>query len=353
MSGGVDSSVCAKILLDKGYEVEGFFMKNWDYGVDGDDCPSKIEFEDAKKVGEKLGIKVHGFSYIYDYKEKVFDVFLEEIKKGHTPNPDILCNREIKFNVFLNEVKSLLNIDTIATGHYAKIQKRGEQFILGKPKDGNKDQTYFLHALNQYQLSHSLFPLAEYSKDEIRQIARDAGLPVSEKKDSTGICFIGKNKFDEFISKYLEAVPGNIVSENGKVLGKHKGLICYTIGQRKGIGLGGGLGENLNAWYVAKKDVKKNELTVVQDTNHPLLMSQTITATQPHWILETAPKVGDQLEAQVRYRQKHQSCEVVSVGESTIVVRFVHPQRAVAIGQSLVLYENEQCLGGGVISDYR
>ena len=353
MSGGVDSSVCAKILLDQGYEVEGFFMKNWDYGLDGDDCPSKIEFEDATKVGETLGIKVHGFSYIYDYKEKVFDVFLEEIKKGHTPNPDILCNKEIKFNVFLNEVKSLLNIDTIATGHYAKIEQRGEQFILGKPKDNNKDQTYFLHALNQYQLSHSLFPLAEYSKDEIRQIARDANLPVSEKKDSTGICFIGKNKFDEFISKYLEAVPGNIVSETGKVLGKHKGLICYTIGQRKGIGLGGGLGENLNAWYVAKKDVKKNELTVVQNTNHPLLMSQTITATQPHWTLEIAPKVGDLLEAQVRYRQKHQSCEVVSVSEGVIVVRFVNQQRAVAIGQSLVLYENEQCLGGGVISDYR
>ncbi|XOB62895.1 tRNA 2-thiouridine(34) synthase MnmA [Campylobacterota bacterium DY0563] len=356
MSGGVDSSVTALLLKQQGYDVVGLFMRNWEYGIKGSQCPNRIEFEDAKKVGELIGIEVKGKDFVEEYRTKVFDVFLEGLKKGLTPNPDILCNREIKFHVFLNEAKKM-GADFIATGHYAKIAQYKNHFVLDTPKDDSKNQTYFLHALSSEQLSHAMFPLADLTKKEVREIAKEHNLPVSDKKDSTGICFIGNQKFDEFITQHLKAIPGDIIDENGKVLGKHKGLICYTLGQRKGIGLGGikGLeGENNThkSWYAAKKNIEDNTLTVVQDTNHPLLMSKKVEASHMHWVLEEPAKVGEKLMAQIRYRQQKQACTVTEVNEDKVIVEFDRPQRAVTLGQSLVLYSGNYCLGGGFISDY-
>ncbi|RXJ92761.1 tRNA 2-thiouridine(34) synthase MnmA [Malaciobacter molluscorum] len=356
MSGGVDSSVTALLLKQQGYDVQGLFMRNWEYGIEGSQCPNRIEFEDAKKVGKLIGIEVKGKDFVEEYRTKVFDVFLEGLKKGLTPNPDILCNREIKFNVFLNEAKKM-GADFIATGHYAKIAQYKDHYVLDTPKDNTKDQSYFLHALSSEQLSQAMFPLADLTKKEVRQIAKEHNLPVSDKKDSTGICFIGKQKFDEFITQYLKAIPGDIIDEHGKVIGKHKGLVCYTLGQRKGIGLGGiketELENNIHKpWYVAKKDMTNNTLTIVQDTNHPLLMSKNVEASHMHWVLETPPKIGDKLMAQVRYRQQKQSCTVVEVNDEKVIVEFDNLQRAVTLGQSLVLYDGNYCLGGGFISDY-
>ena len=357
MSGGVDSSVTALLLKQQGYHVVGLFMRNWEYGIKGSQCPNRIEFEDAKKVGELIGIEVKGKDFVEEYRTKVFDVFLEGLKKGLTPNPDILCNREIKFNVFLNEAKKM-GADMIATGHYAKIAKYKDHFVLDTPKDSSKDQSYFLHALSSEQLSHAMFPLGDLTKTEVREIAREHNLPVSDKKDSTGICFIGNQRFDDFITQHLKAIPGDMIDENGKVLGKHKGLICYTLGQRKGIGLGGikGLeGENNThkSWYAAKKNIEDNTLTIVQDTNHPLLMSEYTEASHMHWVLEEPAKVGDKLMAQVRYRQQKQACTVIEVNNDKVLVKFDKPQRAVTLGQSLVLYDGDYCLGGGFISDYK
>lgn len=356
MSGGVDSSVTAILLKQQGYEVIGLFMRNWDYGVEGSQCPNRIEYEDAIAVGKVLGIEVKGIDFVEEYRTKVFDVFLEGLKKGLTPNPDILCNREIKFNVFLNEAKKM-GANMIATGHYAKIDIYNNTHVLSTPKDDTKDQTYFLHTLSSEQLSQSLFPLSDITKKEVREIAKEYNLPVSDKKDSTGICFIGKQKFDEFITQHLKAIPGDIIDESGKVLGIHKGLICYTIGQRKGIGLGGivknDISKNIhNPWYVAKKNVKDNTLTIVQDHKHPLLMSKNVEASYMHWVLSKAPKIGDKLMGQVRYRQQKQACTVIEVNDEKVLVRFDNPQRAVTLGQSLVLYDGDYCLGGGFISDY-
>ena len=356
MSGGVDSSVTALLLKQQGYDVVGLFMRNWEYGIKGSQCPNRIEFEDAKKVGELIGIEVKGKDFVEEYRTKVFDVFLEGLKKGLTPNPDILCNREIKFNVFLNEAKKM-GADMIATGHYAKIAHYEDHYVLDTPKDSSKDQSYFLHALSSEQLSQAMFPLGDLTKTEVREIAREHNLSVSDKKDSTGICFIGNQRFDDFITQHLKAIPGDIIDENGKVIGKHKGLICYTLGQRKGIGIGGikgNEGENNThkSWYAAKKNIENNTLTVVQDTNHPLLMSEHTEASHMHWVLEKAPKVGDKLMAQVRYRQQKQACTVVEASEDKVLVKFDKPQRAVTLGQSLVLYDGNYCLGGGFISDY-
>ncbi|MCJ8326950.1 MAG: tRNA 2-thiouridine(34) synthase MnmA [Campylobacterales bacterium] len=356
MSGGVDSSVTALLLKQQGYEVTGLFMRNWDYGIKGSQCPNRIEFEDAIKVGKLLGIEVKGIDFVEEYRTKVFDVFLEGLKKGLTPNPDILCNREIKFTVFLNEAKKM-GADMIATGHYAKIEMHNDRHVLSTPKDDTKDQTYFLHALSSKQLSQAMFPLSDLTKKEVREIAKAHKLPVSDKKDSTGICFIGKQKFDEFITQHLKAIPGDIIDESGKVIGKHKGLICYTLGQRKGIGIGGmketeSANHIHNPWYAAKKDLENNTLTIVQDTNHPLLMNQNVEASHMHWVLDEPAKIGDKLMAQVRYRQQKQACTVIEINDDKVIVKFDQPQRAVTSGQSLVLYDGEFCLGGGFISNY-
>ncbi len=331
MSGGVDSSVTALLLKQQGYDVVGLFMRNWEYGIKGSQCPNRIEFEDAKKVGELIGIEVIGKDFVEEYRTKVFDVFLNEAKK--------------------------MGADMIATGHYAKIAFYKDHYVLDTPKDNSKDQSYFLHALSSEQLSHAMFPLGDLTKKEVREIAREHNLPVSDKKDSTGICFIGNQRFDDFITQHLKAIPGDIIDENGKVLGKHKGLICYTLGQRKGIGLGG-IKETESAnrthkpWFSAKKNMEDNTLTVVQDTNHPLLMSQKVEATHMHWVLDEAPKVGDKLMAQVRYRQQKQACTIIEANEHRVLVEFDKPQRAVTLGQSLVLYDGVYCLGGGFISNY-
>ena len=351
MSGGVDSSVSALLLKEQGYEVEGVFMKNWDYGIEGSQCPNRIEFEDARRVGDIIGIEVHGENFVQEYRERVFDIFLSDLKKGLTPNPDILCNKEIKFDVFV-KIAKMLQAKKIATGHYAKLKKIDDQYILTAPKDSNKNQTYFLYALNQEQLDHALFPLADLTKDEVRQIAQKANLPVSEKKDSTGICFIGKQKFDEFITRYLSAIPGDIIDENGRKVGRHKGLVCYTIGQRKGLGIGGGFSESTNPWYVADKKLSTNELIVVQDTHHDLLMSQKVTSENNHWVLQTPPQIGDNLFGQVRYRQTPQPCRVIAIDDRGITIEFERPQRAVTKGQALVLHQGNDCIGGGNIRDY-
>ena len=270
------------------------------------------------------------------------------LKQGFTPNPDILCNKEMKFNVFMHEVK-VLGADIIATGHYAKIEKVNDEYMLAKPKDDKKDQTYFLHALNQKQLSRAMFPLADLSKNEVRDIAREINLPVSEKKDSTGICFIGKQKFDTFISNYIKRVPGDIVNTKDEKIGTHTGLAGYTIGQRKGLGIGGGHSKDGTPWYVAKKDVKKNKLYVVQDINHPLLMQKVIKTKDFHYISSIKPKINDKLFAQIRYRQKAVLCVVKDISKDTLIVEFEEPQRASTSGQYLVIYKNGYCLGGGII----
>ena len=349
MSGGVDSSVSALLLQQQGYEVEGLFVKNWDYGELGNNCPNRIEFEDAKKVASLLKIKIRGKDFVKEYQQRVFQIFIDGLKQGLTPNPDILCNKEMKFNVFMQEVKNM-NSDIIATGHYAKIEKIDGQYLLTKPKDDNKNQTYFLHALNQKQLSHAMFPLADLNKDEVRDIARKHNLPTSEKKDSTGICFIGKQRFDTFIANYIKGKSGDIVDEHNKIVGKHNGLAGYTLGQRKGLGIGGGHSEDGSAWYVAKKDVQNNKLYVVQDSNHPWLMSKTIIAKKMHYISNIKAKKGDKLSAQIRYRQKIMPCLVTNVSEDSLEVEFEQKQRASTPGQYLVIYnQNDYCLGGGVI----
>jgi len=344
----LSSSVCALLLQKQGYEVEGLFVKNWDYGELGSNCPNRIEFEDAKKVGKLLGINVVGKSFVQEYQDRVFSHFIEGLKKGFTPNPDILCNKEMKFNVFMKEVRAMSS-DTIATGHYAKISKINNEYILAKPKDETKDQTYFLHALNQKQLSNAVFPLADLTKIEVRDIARKNNLPVSEKKDSTGICFIGKQKFDTFIGNYIKRVSGDIVNEKNEKIGTHTGLAGYTIGQRKGLGIGGSqLGDGL-PWYVAKKDIKENKLYAVQDTNHPWLMTKTIKAIEFHYISSIKPKINDTIFAQIRYRQKPVLCVVKDINKDYLIVEFKEHQRASTSGQYLVIYQDGYCLGGGII----
>ncbi len=354
MSGGVDSSVSALLLKQQGYDVKGFFVKNWDYGIEGSMCPARIEFEDAKKVGELIGIEVVGKNFVKEYKERVFDYFIKQLKKGYTPNPDILCNREMKFKIFLDYIGSL-GYDFLATGHYAKISKYQNQLVLSKPKDTSKNQTYFLHTLNQKQLSKTIFPLSDLTKEEVRDIAREHNLPVSNKKDSVGICFIGKMNFANFIKDYIELKSGDIINESGEVIGKHKGLGAYTIGQRKGIGIGGGASKSGNAWYVAKKNVEDNTLMVVDSEDSSYLLSKRVKAKDFMHPGEYRFALNDEFVAQVRYRQKPQKCKVVSISDdfSCVVVEFDEPQRAVTKGQYLVLYtlQDGYCLGGGEICE--
>jgi tRNA-specific 2-thiouridylase len=350
MSGGVDSSVSALLLKQQGYDVSGFFVKNWDYGINGDNCPAKQEFEDAKKVAKTLDISIVGKNFVKEYKDKVFKYFIKELKKGHTPNPDILCNKEMKFKIFLNYINSL-GFETLATGHYAKISKYKNALMLSPPKDDSKNQTYFLHTLAQKELSQIVFPLSDLSKKEVREIAREHNLSVSEKKDSVGICFIGKTNFASFIKDYIKLKSGDIIDTKGNVLGKHKGLPAYTIGQRKGIGIGGGFSKNGGAWYVAQKNVKDNTLMVVDNDNSPYLLSKKIYTKKFIHSSDYRPKVGDSFMAQVRYRQSLKKCKLVKITTKKIVVEFEEFQRAVTIGQYLVIYsiKDNFCLGGGEI----
>ncbi len=350
MSGGVDSSVAAYLLREQGYEVIGLFMKNWE----GDDnegyCPAAQDAADAAAVCQKLAIPFHTVNFAQDYWNNVFEYFLAEYQAGRTPNPDVMCNQEIKFKAFLDYAVTHLGADKIATGHYAR---RGEyegcvQLLRGI--DNNKDQSYFLYRLNQHQLQHALFPIGDYEKNEIRQIAKQQGFITHDKKDSTGICFIGERKFKTFLQEYLPAKPGNIETEQGVIVGQHQGLMYYTIGQRQGIQLGGTKTGNGDAWYVAGKDIKRNVLIIVQGKEHHRLFQNTLICEQLSWLVEQAPIFPLQCTAKIRYRQMDEPCEATMLDDQRLSVHFPTPQRAITPGQSIVFYREEICLGGGIIN---
>lgn len=347
MSGGVDSSVAALLLLEQGYRVEGLFMKNWDEDDGTEYCTAKTDFADAQAVADTLGITLHGANFAAEYWDNVFEHFLAEYRAGRTPNPDILCNREIKFRAFLDYALEL-GADYIATGHYARVDRSGATARLLKGLDPQKDQSYFLHAVGAAELERSLFPLGELEKSAVRQRAADAGLLTHDKKDSTGICFIGERRFSDFLQRYLPAQPGVIRSLDGETLGEHQGLMYHTIGQRQGLGIGGRASRDEAPWYVAGKDLEHNVLLVVQGNEHPALFSHTLRASRIHWIAGEAPALPLSCEAKVRYRQPDQRC-LVTAQNGGFRVDFEAPQRAVTPGQSVVFYDGDLCLGGGVI----
>ena len=347
MSGGVDSSVAALLLRDQGYDVEGLFMKNWEEDDGTEYCTAIADYEDAQAVADRLGIKLHGANFAAEYWDNVFEHFLSEYKAGRTPNPDILCNREIKFRAFLDYALEL-GADAIATGHYARREVRDGRACLLKGLDGNKDQSYFLHAVSHRELEKTLFPVGELPKDEVRRIAEEAGLRTHNKKDSTGICFIGERRFKDFLQQYLPAQPGVIETASGEVLGEHQGLMYHTIGQRQGLGIGGLAAHGESPWYVAGKDLERNVLLVVQGNDNPALFADSLYASELFWIRGEAPALPLRCTAKVRYRQPDQWCTVESTADGFTVI-FDEPQRAVTPGQSLVLYDGDVCLGGGVI----
>lgn len=342
MSGGVDSSVAALLLQRQGYEVVGLFMRNWE---DDEDCPAKQDFLDVLAVADVLGIEVEAVNFAREYKERVFEYFLREYKAGRTPNPDILCNSEIKFKAFLDHAISL-GASKIATGHYARISETNGVYHLLKGQDAGKDQSYFLYRLNQAQLSKTLFPLGDLQKSEVRELARAASLPTHAKKDSTGICFIGERDFREFLSRYLPKQPGAMEDENGKVVGEHEGLMYYTLGQRQGLGIGGA-GE---PWFVAGKDMARNVLVVVQGHEHPLLLKNTVRASELSWIGAAPTEYALSYAAKTRYRQADAACRFIELHDDDFELHFEQAQWATTPGQSVVLYREDVCLGGGVIN---
>jgi tRNA-specific 2-thiouridylase len=347
MSGGVDSAVAALLLRRQGHDVVGLFMKNWEDDDDDQYCSTREDLIDAAAAADVIGVELEAVNFAAEYKDRVFADFLREYAAGRTPNPDVLCNAEIKFKAFLDHAMRL-GAEKIATGHYARTDFSGNVFRLLRGNDPAKDQSYFLHRLNQEQLSRVLFPVGELRKSEVRRIAQEAGLPNHAKKDSTGICFIGERPFREFLNKYLSKTPGKIVDENGRSLGEHIGLAFYTIGQRKGIGIGGKKDASHDAWYVAEKRMASNELVVVQGHDHPLLMKKALNAQDASWIAGSVPQ-GKNFSGKTRYRQADADC-VLKDAEKGIAVEFSHPQWAVTPGQSVVLYDREVCLGGGVIT---
>jgi len=348
MSGGVDSSVAALLLKREGHDVVGLFMKNWEDDDNDEYCSTREDLIDAAAAADVIGIELEAVNFAAEYKDRVFAEFLREYSAGRTPNPDVLCNAEIKFKAFLDHAMRL-GASKIATGHYARIKQTGEKFGLLRGLDAAKDQSYFLHRLNQAQLSRVMFPVGELKKSEVRRLALEAGLPNHAKKDSTGICFIGERPFREFLNRYLSKAPGPIRTPEGRVVGEHIGLAFYTIGQRKGIGIGGMAKMKAAAWYVAEKRLESNELIVVQDHDHPLLMKKALTASEATWVAGRAPE-NKGVTAKTRYRQADASCTLGRVLESEIRVDFEAPQWAVTPGQSVVLYEAEVCLGGAIIT---
>jgi len=359
MSGGVDSSVAALLLKEQGYDVTGVFMKNWDEEDESGVCTATFDYEDVVKTCEILDIPYFTVNFVKEYWDNVFEYFLEEYRNGRTPNPDVLCNKEIKFKAFLDFAMKV-GADYLATGHYAKISETDGVFHLEKGDDRNKDQSYFLCQLNQHQLSKTLFPLGELTKPEVREIAKKHELNTATKKDSTGICFIGERNFNEFIDNYLPAKPGIIKSFDGEELGKHHGLMHYTIGQRKGLGIGGvGSGQ---PWFVAEKDLKNNILYVVQGETNEKLFSNGLTATDFNWIDGKLPELPLKCMAKFRYRQSDRAVTITDVtdaqtptGEydrltSSVKMTFDEPQSSITEGQFAVLYQGDRCLGGGIIT---
>ncbi|HSX20324.1 MAG TPA: tRNA 2-thiouridine(34) synthase MnmA [Gammaproteobacteria bacterium] len=351
MSGGVDSSVAAMLLLEQGYEVEGLFMKNWEEDDSDTHCSASQDVADARGICERLGIKLHTANFAAEYWDNVFSNFLTEYKAGRTPNPDILCNSEIKFKAFLDYAKHL-GADYIATGHYAARVDNDGVVQLAKAQDLNKDQSYFLYALNQEQLKYALFPLATIDKPTVRKLAAQAGYANHAKKDSTGICFIGERKFKQFLQTYLPAQPGNIVTDAGKVIGQHEGLMYYTLGQRQGLGIGG-LAEAANEpWFVLDKNLLNNELIVGQGQDHPKLYAPGLKTQAINWIHALPTQKEFTCTAKIRYRQSDQACTVYyDAVNNTAKVLFAQQQRAITPGQSIVFYANETCLGGGIIEE--
>ena len=347
MSGGVDSSVSAALLIQQGYQVEGLFMKNWDEDDGTEYCTAREDLADAQAVSDRLGIKLHTANFAAEYWDNVFEHFLEEYQAGRTPNPDILCNREIKFKAFL-DYALMLGADLIATGHYARRADRDGQSLLLRGLDGNKDQSYFLHAVAGEQLARTLFPVGELEKPEVRRIAEQYELATARKKDSTGICFIGERRFTDFLKRYLPAQPGDIETTEGDVIGRHHGLMYHTIGQRQGLGIGGLQGASDDPWYVLSKDLERNVLVVGQGNDHPWLFATALECSDIYWV-NPLPYSGPlRLTAKVRYRQPDQGCTLERTPDGWRVY-FDEPQRAVTPGQSVVFYQGEICLGGGVI----
>ncbi|UHA74309.1 tRNA 2-thiouridine(34) synthase MnmA [Paenibacillus sp. 481] len=351
MSGGVDSSVTALLLKQQGYDVIGIFMKNWDDTDEFGHCTAEEDAEDVRRVCEHIGIPYYTVNFEKEYFDKVFSYFLDEYRRGRTPNPDVMCNREIKFGEFLQKALDL-GADYLATGHYARVTSDNGAFKLLRGIDQNKDQTYFLNALNQEQLSKAMFPIGHLPKPEVRRIAEEAGLPTAKKKDSTGVCFIGERNFKQFLSQFLPAQPGNMVDiRSGEVKGRHDGLMYYTLGQRQGLGIGGsGTGE---PWFVVDKDLTDNVLHVVQGDDHPSIYSTGLLAGRMNWIAGEMPAGPIRCTAKFRYRQPDQGVTLQRNADGTVEVTFDVNQRAVTPGQAVVFYDGETCLGGGTIDAVR
>ena len=357
MSGGVDSSVSAWLLKEQGYDVLGLFMKNWEDDDDSEYCSTRQDWLDAASVADLIGVDIEAVNFAAEYKDRVFADFLREYSAGRTPNPDVLCNAEIKFKAFLDHAMTL-GADFIATGHYARVRRidtpNGPQHQLLKALDASKDQSYFLHRLNQAQLSRTLFPLGEIPKTEVRRLAQQLQLPNAAKKDSTGICFIGERPFREFLNRYLPTHAGPIKTPEGAVVGQHQGLSFYTLGQRKGLGIGGVKGRQrddgtADAWYTARKDLGSNTLYVVQGHDHPWLLANNLNAQDVSWVAGHAPEQGS-YAAKTRYRQADAACELANVSDDGFSLLFQENQWAVTPGQSAVLYDGDVCLGGGIIT---
>jgi tRNA-specific 2-thiouridylase len=350
LSGGVDSAVAAQLLLEQGFSVEALFMKNWEEDDAPGYCAAAEDLADAAAAAERLGIRLHTVNFAAEYWNRVFEHFLSEYRALRTPNPDVLCNREIKFRAFLEHARTL-GADAIATGHYARLTRDALGCHLRLAADANKDQTYFLHQLSQAQLEHARFPLAGLTKAEVREKARRLGLANAEKKDSTGICFIGERRFGEFLERYLPRRPGPIQTAEGEVIGEHRGLAWYTVGQRQGLGIGGVAARDEAPWFVARKDLAENALIVVQGNAHPLLFSSALSGEQLHWIAGAGPGPAPvRCQCRLRHRQALQRCTIVGYDSATCRVEFDVPQRAIAPGQSAVFYLGDECLGGCVIS---
>ncbi len=349
MSGGVDSSVSALLLQQQGYRVEGLFMKNWDEDDGTEYCTAMTDLADARSVCDKLGIHLHTANFAAEYWDNVFEHFLSEYKAGRTPNPDILCNKEIKFKAFLDYARTL-GADYIATGHYVRRGDEGDCCYLLRGLDGNKDQSYFLHAVGEAEIRQTLFPVGELEKPEVRRIAETHDLITHDKKDSTGICFIGERRFRDFLQQYLPAQPGVIETPEGVEIGRHQGLMYHTIGQRQGLGIGGLSDFPDQPWYVAGKDLERNVLIAVQGKQHPLLFSRVLTTSQVDWVDGEGPQqLPYHCTAKTRYRQDDQACRIEVCPQGGYRVWFEQPQRAVTPGQSVVFYNQQRCLGGGVI----
>lgn len=351
MSGGVDSSVSAFILQQQGYQVEGLFMKNWEEDDDTDYCTAAADLADAQAVADRLGMKLHKINFAAEYWDNVFEHFLNEYKAGRTPNPDILCNKEIKFKAFLEYAAEDLGADYIATGHYVRRRGDDQNAQLLRGLDANKDQSYFLYTLSKKQVGQSLFPVGDIEKPIVRAIAEDLGLATAKKKDSTGICFIGERKFKDFLARYLPAQPGDIKTVDGKIIGRHDGLMYHTLGQRKGLGIGGVKGLSEAPFYVVEKDLINNVLIVAQGHDNSALLSTGLIATQLHWVDREPIRENVRCTVKTRYRQTDIACEIQPINDDTIRVIFDEPQIAVTPGQSVVFYQGEVCLGGGVIEE--